>query len=221
MQTLQEIIALTSADRITNLRIQVQSHDCTRKTASKFLLAMIKAGDCAANEINAYSKKHLGFDIRKDVQGVYQSLKVLESIINGEMPGVDEADFDRNSWTTNQEMSKFLNPDNPLFLNREEAINAYKSDNPIKALKAIANANKPKATKDTEEATPQQTAPIAINFGNVIDWLKNHVETQSICDLAGIQESLYKLIVTAQARIEADAPTVDVETIASVESAAA
>lgn len=206
MQTLAQIIALTSADRITTLKNQVQSHDCTRKVSAKFLLAMIKAGDCQSNEVNAYAKKHLGFDIRQEIQGVYQSLKVLESIINGEMPGVDEADFDRNSWTTNQEMSKFLNADNPLFLNREDAIKAYKSEQPIKALKDLAKANK--STPKTKDETS-----VAINFGNVLDWLKNHVATSPVNQMESIQQALYTLMTQAQERIDSTTPTVDVEVV--------
>lgn len=180
---IQEIIAMSAADRITGLRETVTKHSSTIKTASKFLVAFTIAGDCQAFELNAFAKKHLGMDIRKEIQGIYQTVKVLGMIAANELGNVTEDQFDSIPWSANIELSRFLNPESELWFLREKAINAYAGHEPVKNLKKlIADAKqKPEAPPTNAQETPtteiaptvEAPAPPPLDLETVMAWLVN------------------------------------------------
>lgn len=190
---------MSAADRITGLRETVTKHASTIKTASKFLVAFTIAGDCNAFELNAFAKKHLGMDIRKEIQGIYQTVKVLSLIANNELGEVTEEQFDNIPWSANIELSRFLNPESELWFLREKAIIAYAGKEPVKNLKKLIadSKEKPEPQVNAQEVpttdiapAPAAIAPPQLDLETVMAWLVN---TGSEMPTAQRDEMLAKL----------------------------
>ena len=208
---INEIIAMSAADRITGLRETVTKHSSTIKVASKYLVAFTIAGDCATNELNAFAKKHPGMDIRKEIQGIYQTVKVLQLIATNMLGDVTEDQFDSIPWSANIELSRFLNPESELWFLRDKAINAYAGPEPVKNLKALIKSIKekpeqvtitdnaaaasttqvPVESTTTETETETETTPTELNLEIITAWLRKTGAEMTVADRDQMLEKLY------------------------------
>jgi hypothetical protein len=223
MQQTQEIVGLSQVERVTLFSTTVKSHTSTQKTAAKIAVAMIIAGDATDDNLGAFVQKHCGIEIRSEVQGVYQAIKVLRAILDGKIENATEADFDRIGWTACQELSRFMNPKSLLNKHLEDANKAFLGDQPVSALKKLAKTiNEEKPLVETTSVETTQTVslvepiveaiaePIAeLTLLDHIAAINTQIENETDSkNLAAIQQSLYLLIEAAEAKIQA-APEVE------------
>lgn len=86
---------MSKDERASNLKSRVKKYDVSKKEIVKILVASEEGGDVGKNEsLNAFANRVTGYDLRREVQGVYEHCNVLRAIRAKEIT-MTEADFDK------------------------------------------------------------------------------------------------------------------------------
>jgi hypothetical protein len=75
-----EILEMSALKRCNLLSSTVSSARKAQKTVAKILVAASEKGDYAEGEMNAYSLKHTGVELRRELQGTYEHVNVLKAM---------------------------------------------------------------------------------------------------------------------------------------------
>lgn len=88
-----EILEMSAIKRCNLLSSTVSSARKAQKTVAKILVAASEKGDYAEGEMNAYSLKHTGVELRRELQGTYEHVNVLKAMRSNAIDFKEE-DFD-------------------------------------------------------------------------------------------------------------------------------
>lgn len=94
MKTLIEILDMTPEGRAKLLKSTTTSAVNAKVTIAKILVAAAEKGDYGKGEMNTYAQRVTGIELRRELQGTYEAVNVLEGIRAGTVP-LTEAQFEK------------------------------------------------------------------------------------------------------------------------------
>ncbi len=94
MKSVVQFKEMSAIERAKNLKSRVRKDDETKKEIAKILVAAEEAGDFGKGEMNSWSLKITGIELRREVQGTYEFANVLRGIRSNELP-FSEEEFDK------------------------------------------------------------------------------------------------------------------------------
>jgi len=94
MKSMSEIAEFTAASRETMLKTTVTTAKTSKKIVAKILTVAGEKGDYVEGGMNAYSSRVTGIELRREMQGTYECVNVLQAIRKGTLP-MDENEFDK------------------------------------------------------------------------------------------------------------------------------
>lgn len=157
MKTYESLKALTTKQRANDLITCCETSVSRQKQVAKCLVAMVAAGDCKAREMSKYADKLTGMDIRREMQNVYELVRVFEAVIDGSIK-ITEEQFDSLDGAKLALLSPFLRKEE-LKAKLPEAVEAAKNG----TAKDIRDL-KPKAEKAKPESETPKGPEIPVGF---------------------------------------------------------
>lgn len=94
MKTVAQFKEIGASDRAKNLKSRTRKDDETKKEIAKILVAAEESGDFGKGEMNSWAMKIVGCELRREIQGTYDLVKVLQSSRASEIV-FTEAEFDK------------------------------------------------------------------------------------------------------------------------------
>ena len=94
MKSIELFLNMTAKERETNLKSRVKKDDEVKKEIVKILVAAEEKGDFGKGEMNSYAQRVTGYELRREVQGVYEHCNVFRAIRSKEI-AMTETDFDK------------------------------------------------------------------------------------------------------------------------------
>jgi hypothetical protein len=96
MKTIAQFEEMTAETRAATLKTTVRAAGNARITVAKILVAALAAGDFTAEkgEMNKYAVEVTGIELRRELQGTYEAVRVLSGIVAGTVP-MTEKQFDK------------------------------------------------------------------------------------------------------------------------------
>lgn len=94
MKTVAQFKEIGAADRAKNLKSRTRKDDETKKEIAKLIVAAEECGDFGKGEMNSWAMKIVGCELRREIQGTYDLVKVLQTIRSSEIVFTEE-EFDK------------------------------------------------------------------------------------------------------------------------------
>lgn len=94
METTDNIKAWSADKRSKELKSAATAATNAKTKIAKVLVAAYEAGDFETGEMNSYAARVTGLELRREVQGVYEAVNVLEGIRAGQIDATED-EFDQ------------------------------------------------------------------------------------------------------------------------------
>lgn len=156
MKQLAELLELTANKRASLLKSAATSACNAKVMIAKLLVAARMKGDFDDGEMNAYAQRVTGIELRRELQGTYEAVNVLQAILDGEC-GLTEAEFESCPDFGRVTISGLLSkaPEKVA-----EAVEIIRSGTDVtKRLKELKGGKKKPKAEETPEPEKESTTP--------------------------------------------------------------